>query len=128
MHRLPRTSALFAALALVAALAAASSAGAAGPTAQASKHCSTGSGRGLGPTYAFQLSVSHTSCRNGRKLIRAYNSCRHHHGGADGHCGGVYGYHCSEHRFNNSRFQFDARVKCSKGGGRRINHTYTQNL
>jgi hypothetical protein len=129
MHRLPRTSALIAALALVAALAAASSVSAAGPSAQASKHCSTGSGRGLGPTYAFRLSVSHTSCRNGRKLIRAYNSCRHHNGGARGHCGGVYGYHCSEHRFNQlPRISFDANVKCSKRGGRRINHTYTQNL
>ena len=128
MPRSSRTSALIAALALVAALAAASTVSAAGPTAQASKHCSTGSGRGLGPTYAFQLSVSHTSCGNGRKLIRAYNSCRHRHGGKKGHCSGVYGYHCSEHRFNDSRFQFDARVKCSKSGGRRINHTYTQNL
>jgi hypothetical protein len=128
MHRLPRISALIAALALVAALAATSTAGAAGPTAQASKNCSTGSGRGLGPTYAFRLSVSHTSCSNGRKLIRAYNTCRHHHGGAKGHCSGVLGYHCSERRLNPSRFSFDANVKCSKRGGRRINHTYTQNL
>src|SRR6266513_3983108 len=106
MHRLPRSSALIAALALVTALVAASAAGAAGPTGQASRNCSTGSGRHLGPTYAFQLSVSHTSCRNGKKLIRAYNDCRHRHGGKKGHCGGVYGYHCSERRFNKSRFSF----------------------
>jgi hypothetical protein len=129
MHRLSRASALIAALALVTALAATSTVSAAGPTAQASKHCSTGSGRGLGPTYAFKLSVSHTSCRNGRSLIRAYNSCRHHNGGARGHCGRVLGYRCSEHRFNQlPRISFDARVRCSKRGGRRINHTYTQNL
>jgi hypothetical protein len=128
MHRLPRSTALIAALVLVAALTAASTVSASGP-AQASRSCSTGSGRGLGPTYAFKLSVSHTSCHNGRKLIRAYNTCRHHHGGARGHCSGVYGYHCSEHRFNQlPGVAFDARVRCSKGGGRRINHTYTQNL
>lgn len=129
MDRLPRTAALIAALALSALAAASTVSATAGPTAQASKRCSTGSGRGLGPTYAFKLSVSHTSCRNGRKLIRAYNSCRHHDGGARGHCGRVLGYRCSEDRFNQlPRISFDARVKCSKRGGRRINHTYTQNL
>jgi hypothetical protein len=117
---------LLAAIALLAAVPAGSGAGA--PGAQASRACSTGSGRGLGPTYAFRLSVSHTSCRNGRKLIRAYNSCRHRHGGRRGHCSGTLGYRCSERRFNKSRLSFDATVKCRKGGGRRINHTYTQNL
>jgi hypothetical protein len=120
--------ALFAALMLAVALVA-TDAGAATPGAQAAKHCSTGSGRGLGPTYAFRLSVSHTSCRNGRRLIRAYNSCRRHHGGRRGHCRGVLGYRCSEHRFNQLKgVSFDAKVRCSKSGGRRINHTYTQNL
>jgi opacity protein-like surface antigen len=124
-----RNLSLIVALALLALAAASTASAADGPTAQASKHCSTGSGRGLGPTYAFKLSVSRTSCRNGRKLIRAYNSCRHKNGGARGHCGGVLGYRCSERRFNQlPRISFDANVKCSKSGGRRINHTYTQNL
>ena len=129
MLSLSRSLSLIAALALLALAGASTVSASDGPTAQASRHCSTGSGRHLGPTYAFRLTVSHTSCRNGRKLIRAYNSCRHHNGGARGHCGGVYGYHCSEHRFNQlPSISFDANVKCSKRGGRRINHTYTQNL
>ncbi len=126
MTRLIRIALLLAAVAVLAAAPAGSTAS--GPGAQASKSCGTGSGRGLGPTYAFRLKVSHTSCRNGRKLIRAYNTCRHKNGGRKGHCSRVLGYSCSEKRFDQSRLSFDANVKCSKGGGRRINHTYTQNL
>ena len=114
---------LLAAIALLAALPPA--AGADGPTAQASKGCGVGSGRGLGPTYVLKLSVRGTSCRNGKSLVRAYNSCRRRNGGRDGRCGRALGYRCSESRYNKSRQSFDARVRCKKGG-RRINHTYTQ--
>jgi hypothetical protein len=127
MPRFSRSLSLIAALALLA-LGASSVSATDGPSAQASKSCSTGSGRGLGPTYAFRLKVSRTSCRNGRKLIRAYNACRRRNGGRKGHCSRTLGYRCSERRFNKSRLSFDANVKCSKSGGRRINHTYTQNL
>jgi hypothetical protein len=124
MSRLALIAALTLSLAVLA-----TDAGAATPGAHAAGSCSTGSGRGLGPTYAFRLSVSHTSCRNGRKLIRAYYNCRRSHGGRRGHCRGVLGYRCSERRYNQLKgVSFDARVRCSKGGGRRINHTYTQNL
>jgi hypothetical protein len=126
VSRLARIALVLAALAVLAAAPAGS--GAHGPTAHASKSCGTGSGRGLGPTYAFRLKVQHTSCRNGRKLIRAYNDCRHSNGGRKGRCSRTLGYSCSEKRFDESRLSFDANVKCSKGGGRRINHTYTQNL
>jgi hypothetical protein len=126
MTRIPRTLLVVAALAVLALVPAGSTA--AGPSAHAAKSCGTGSGRGLGPTYAYKLTVSHTSCRNGRKLIRAYNTCRHHHGGKRGHCSGVLGYHCSQRILDKSSVQFDARVRCKKGGGRRINHVYTQNL
>jgi hypothetical protein len=123
MPRPVRIALLFASVALLAAVPATSSAG--GPTAQAAKRCGVGSGRHLGPTYVLALSVSHTSCRNGKKLIRAYYACRKRHGGVKGHCRGALGYRCSERRFNKSKQSFDARVRCKKGG-RRINHTYTQ--
>ena len=123
MPRLIRISLLLVSVALLAAVPATSSAD--GPGAQAAKSCGVGSGRHLGPTYLLALGVSHTSCRNGKKLVRAYYACRKHHGGVKGHCGGTLGYRCSERRFNKSRQSFDARVRCKKGG-RRINHTYTQ--
>jgi hypothetical protein len=123
MTRIPRTLLVVAALAVLALVPAGSTA--AGPSAHAAKGCGVGSGRHLGPTYVLALSVSHTSCRNGKKLVRAYNTCRRHHGGRKGHCSGTLGYRCSEKRFNKSSQSFDARVKCHKGG-RRINHTYTQ--
>lgn len=126
MHCLPRAPVLIAALALLALAPASTVSAAAGPTAQASKSCGVGSGRHLGPTYVLQLSVSRTSCRNGKKLIRAYNACRRRNGGVKGRCSGTLGYRCSERRFNKSRQSFDAKVKCSKRGGRRINHVYTQ--
>ena len=126
MPRLSRNRSLIAALTLLALAAASTVSAAAGPSAQASRSCGVGSGRHLGPTYVLQLSVSRTSCRNGKKLIRAYNACRRRNGGRKGRCGGTLGYKCSERRFNKSSQSFDAKVKCSKSGGRRINHTYTQ--
>jgi hypothetical protein len=126
---MPRSMSRLARIAVIAALAALAlvpATTAAQPGAQASKSCGVGSGRHLGPTYVLALGVSHTSCKNGRTLVRSYNSCRRRHGGRKGHCSGTLGYSCSERRFNKSSQSFDARVKCSKGGGRRINHTYTQ--
>jgi hypothetical protein len=122
MPRLP----VIALLALLAALACASSVSAAdGPVAHASKGCGVGSTRGYGPTYLLKLSVSGTSCRNGKSLVRAYYNCRKRHGGRKGQCSGALGYRCSEHRFDKIPSQFSARVSCSKGG-RHINHTYEQ--
>ena len=118
--------ALIAILTIVASLAAASTVSAAdGPHAQAAGRCGVGNTRGYGPTYLLSLGVSHTSCRNGKRLVRAYYNCRKHHGGRRGHCSGTLGYRCSEHRFDSIPSQFSARVKCHKGG-RRINHTYEQ--
>ncbi len=123
MPRLARRLLVIAALALLAGIPAASSAD--GPIAQAARRCSVGNTRGFGPTYLLSLSVRSTSCRNGRRLVRAYYNCRKRNGGRDGRCRGALGYRCSERRFNKSRTSFDARVRCRKGG-RRINHTYTQ--
>ena len=123
MPSLTRKFVLIAAVALAAAVPAASNA--ASPVAHASKGCGVGNTRGYGPTYLLKLSVSHTSCRNGKSLVRAYYNCRKRHGGRKGHCSGVLGYRCSEHRFDKIPSQFSARVSCSKGG-RHINHTYEQ--
>ena len=124
MPSLARTSALLGALTLLAVLPAASIGN--GPTATAATKCGLSSKpRAYGPTYVTSLRVSGTSCRNGRKLVRGYYSCRIRNGGRRGHCSGVYGYHCRETR-TSSPVQFDALVKCSKSG-RSIAHRYTQN-
>jgi hypothetical protein len=41
--------------------------------------------------------VSGTSCSNGKRLVRAFDRCRH---GKAGRCARVLGYRCTEHRFD----------------------------
>jgi hypothetical protein len=123
MPQLARTSALLGVFALLAVLPAASIASA--PTARAARACHVSkSPRAYGPTYVTSLRVSGTSCRNGRRLVRAYYNCRIHNGGKKGHCSGVYGYRCSETR-QSIKTEFDALAKCRKSG-RSIAHRYTQ--
>jgi hypothetical protein len=111
------------ALALLAAMAAfAPSAAAAGPVASASKSCGVGDERGYGTTYVLAISVSNTSCRAGRRLIRAFHACRP---GKTGRCASVKGYSCSERRYNKGRASYDSNVTCRKGG-KTVKHTYTQ--
>jgi hypothetical protein len=110
------------ALAVLTATALAPSATAAGPVATASKTCSVGDTRSYGTTYVTKISVSNTSCRSGKRLIRAFHACRP---GASGKCGSVKGYSCSEHRYNKSRTSYDSDVTCRKGS-RTVKHTYTQ--
>jgi hypothetical protein len=110
------------ALALLIAAVLAPSASAAGPVATASKSCSVGDERSYGTTYVLSISVSNTSCRSGKRLIRAYHACRP---GVSGKCPHVKGYSCSERRFDKIRTQYSARVTCKKGS-RVVKHTYTQ--
>jgi hypothetical protein len=121
MTRSNRPLAVLAAVAACAALAPAASA-AAGPDATASKSCRVGDSRSYGTTYVLKISVSGTSCRAGRKVIRAFHACRP---GKSGKCSGVLGYSCSERRFNKSRTSYDSNVSCRKGG-KTVKHTYTQ--
>jgi hypothetical protein len=109
---------------LAASLAALAPGAGAGPVASAvaAKKCSVGDSRSYGTTYVLSIHVSGTSCRNGRKLIRAYHACRP---GKAGKCPSVKGYSCSEHRYNKSRTSYDSDVTCRKGG-RTVKHTYTQ--
>ncbi len=108
---------------LAATLAALAQGAAAGPVAgAAAKTCRVGDSRSYGTTYVLTIHVRGTSCRNGRKLIRAYHACRR---GKAGKCPSVKGYSCSEKRFNKSKTSYDSNVTCRKGG-RTVKHQYTQ--
>jgi hypothetical protein len=109
-------------IALVAILAAAAVPASGASAHAAAKKCSVGDSRSYGTTYVLSIHVSGTSCRNGRKLIRAFHACRP---GKAGKCPSVKGYSCSEHRFNKSRTSYDSNVTCRKGD-RVVKHTYTQ--
>jgi hypothetical protein len=110
------------------ALVAAGGAGAASPQVQAARSChlSTHDQRHLGASYVTSLSVRHTSCSNGKAVVRAYQACRRAHGWK-GKCGHrVKGFSCSRHILDSSPVQYDAKVTCRRGG-KRVTHTYTQN-
>jgi hypothetical protein len=109
-------------------LIAAGGAGAASPQVHAARSChlSTHDQRHSGASYVTSLSVRHTSCSNGKAVVRAYQACRRAHGWR-GKCGHrVKGYSCKRHILDSSPVQYDARVTCSRGG-KRVWHTYTQN-
>jgi hypothetical protein len=110
--------------ALLAACAAAltSTASAASPDATAAKGCSVGDSRSYGTTYVLKISVSGTSCRSGKRLIRAFHECRP---GKSGRCSRVKRYDCSESRFDRISTQYSSRVTC-KRGDRVVKHTYQQ--
>ena len=114
MPRLARSAALVTALVAVA-LAPGRAAAATGPAARVAGACHVSkSPNAYGTTYLFALRVSGTSCANGKKVVRAFNACRHRHGKA-GHCGGVFGYRCAERRYAKLPTSYDALVKCAKG-------------
>jgi hypothetical protein len=99
-----------------------------GPTAHAAVACplSIYRAKHLGTTYVKALRQHGTKCRHARKLVKAYNACRHENGRA-GRCHHtVYDYDCGEHRYNKSPFSYDAKVKCTKGS-REVSWRYTQN-
>lgn len=123
---MPRT--LFACVLAAAALVAlVPPAPAEGPQAGAARACNIrGQQDDLGATYVISLRVSGTSCRNGKRVVRAYHACRKRSGGRDGHCRGVLRYRCTERRLNVIPSQYDARARC-KRSGREVFHKYTQN-
>jgi hypothetical protein len=96
----------------------------AGTSARSAATCTPPKYPGVG--YFTTLSVSHTSCATGRKVVLAYYHCRLKHGRA-GHCTSkVLGYKCTEKR-NSIPTEIDARVVC-KLGSRSVTHTYQQDL
>jgi hypothetical protein len=108
-------------VALAAVVASTAPAAGADPVATASKTCSVGNSRSYGTTYVISISASGTSCRNARKLIRAFHDCRP---GKSGKCPSVNGYSCTEKR-SKIPTQYDSRVTCKKGD-KTVKHTYTQ--
>ena len=81
----------------------------------------------LGASYVTSLNVKNTSCGKGKKVVKAFNKCRHHHGGANGKCKSkVKGYNCNEGKRSGSPAQYYAKVKC-KNGGKKVVFEYTQN-
>ena len=90
--------------------------------AASAKGCRVGDYDSYGTTYVTSISVSGTSCRSGRTLIRAFHACRP---GKTGRCSSVKGYSCSESR-HKGRISYDSRVICRKGG-KTVKHKYTQN-
>ena len=130
MRTLIRCFALAALLALLAIPAASPARVSGGPQAHAARSChlSPYAQRHLGTTYVLKVGVRGATCRGAKKLVKAYHACRHAHGGADGRCSSVSGYHCGEHRYNKSPFSFDANATCKRGSYKKVTQTYTQNL
>jgi hypothetical protein len=124
MTRFVRVSALLAVTAAVA-VASVVSASASAPV-QSAGGCGLGGGYRLGSTYVTSLSVKGTSCRNGKRVVNAFHSCRKSHG-ARGRCGHrVRGYRCHEGRRRGISTQYSGSVTC-KRGGKRVRSHYTQN-
>ncbi|HXW59284.1 MAG TPA: hypothetical protein VEJ23_07370 [Solirubrobacteraceae bacterium] len=94
-------------------------------------HISANEGEDLGPTYVTYIGVSGgASCAQAKKLVRSYYQCRVKHGGKFdegklGHCSGVEGFHCTEHRYGVIKVQYDASVTCARGR-ETVRHNYTQ--
>jgi hypothetical protein len=120
----------FAVLAGAAALIVASVPGSApatedGPIATAAKRCSAGDYSGYDTTYVYSpIRARRISCKNARALVRKFHECRPD---PAGRCPSPGRWSCSEDRFNKTRFQYDSRVRCKKGG-KRVKHRYTQNI
>jgi hypothetical protein len=81
------------------------------------------------PTYTRKLTASGgATCDTAHTFIKAYYKCRvaSPSPGKKGRCTSkVMGYSCSEKRSNVIKSEFDASVKCRKGGAR-ITTEYTQ--
>jgi hypothetical protein len=124
------TSRTLIALALTGALLVAGLAGSGGAAA-ASKTCTLSSKgyRSLGPTYVFPYKVKGVSCRKGKKVIKAYHSCRYAKpkGGLKGKCTNpVLGFSCDEGKREGIKgVQYDANVTCKRGGDV-VRHHYQQ--
>src|SRR4051812_27279870 len=119
MSRFGRTCAPLAALAILAAIPATAPGSQAGPTARAAArtcHLSYNTQTHLGTTYVLSLRVRITSCRNGKRVVKAFHKCRHEHHHRAGKCHHpVLHYTCSERRFNKSSLSYDSKVRCAKG-------------
>lgn len=126
LRAVPAMTLLIASAALLAAFTA--PIGSASPVASAAQNCTFHGTEQehYGPSYLTSLKVQGASCSAGKRLVKAYYSCRVHAGGVSGRCHkSPLGFHCAEKR-SGIPSQFDASVTCTKGHAR-VFHTYTQN-
>jgi hypothetical protein len=80
---------------------------------------------GLGATYVTKLSVTGTSCADGKRVVRSFHSCRKASGGAKGRCAKrVRGLRCTEKR-RSIPTQFNSEATC-RAGSVAVRFTYTQ--
>jgi hypothetical protein len=112
-------------LALVALLAALAVAALAGPSAARAASCTPPKYPGSG--YFTSLAVTNVTCATGRKLVKAYYSCRIRKGKAGRCTRKVLGYSCRETKRVAIPTELNSRVSC-KRDARRVVHTYQQNL
>ena len=81
----------------------------------------------FGPSYVTSLHVTNTTCKRGEEVIRAYQKCRHQHGGRKGRCptsARPEGYRCTATQSRNAN-ELTGKATCRKGTVR-IVHTYTE--
>jgi hypothetical protein len=94
-----------------------------GPDATAAKDCRVGDTRSYGTSYVTDIDVRNTSCRSGRRVVRAFHDCRP---GKAGRCNRrVLGYSCSEGKRETGGTQYYAHVVC-RNGSKRVSHDYSQ--
>ncbi len=97
-------------------------------SAATSCRLSLSTARDMGPTYVTKLRVSGTSCLNGRRVTRAFHSCRLQKGRRGRCTTRVLGYSCTDRRpvAESIPTQFTGYVTCRRGDAR-ITHVYQQN-
>ena len=80
----------------------------------------------FGSTYITSLKQRNTKCGTAKKVARKFTECRKDNGGANGHCNQtVAHYSCNEGKREGNKFQYNAKVHCSRGGNK-VTFTYTQ--
>jgi predicted outer membrane repeat protein len=148
---MPTWTALLSPFALVAILLATPCPATGNPRAQASisERCGTGSIRHAGPGAVLRLTASGATCRDGRRLVRAYQACLQSERGRGGDCykrsfrrcvqptflgrcrqrqrlleRHVHGYLCTERRLYPVRDLYEGHVTCRRGD-ERVSHDYT---
>lgn len=123
MSRPIRRIAVLGAVAIIAAILALPAVSGAATTCK----LSLSAARSMGPTYVTLLKVTRTSCANGKKVTKAYHTCRLKKG-KTGRCSTkVLGYSCTDRRPAGERIptQYTGYVTCKRGDAR-ITHSYQQ--
>lgn len=112
-------------IAIVTTVAALAALAATASPASASYHrCSIKSWGDHSTWYVTSMSVNHVTCAKGKRVVLAFQRCRHAHG-ARGRCHHrVLHFRCRERR-GYGQGEFTGKVVC-RHGTKRVRHTYTQ--